>query len=88
MFVSMFYGTYDVEDNLFTSFYDLESKGLMLGVMPEAKYPQHEIEIEIEADDFILMITDGVTDLRKQGYLNPCDVIKKSCFMEAFDNEC
>lgn len=74
MFVSIFYGTYDVEDNLFTSFYDLESKGLMLGVMPEAKYPQHEIELE--ADDFILMITDGVTDLRKQGDLDLCDVIK------------
>lgn len=91
MFVSMFYGTYDVEDNLFTygsaghepaiyykaseqTFYDLESKGLLLGVMPEVKYPQYEIELE--DNDFILMITDGVTDFRKQGDLDPRDVIK------------
>ena len=91
MFVSMFYGTYDMEDNLFTygsaghepaiyykareqTFYDLESKGLLLGVMPEVKYPQHEIELE--DNDFILMITDGVTDFRKQGDLDPRDVIK------------
>jgi phosphoserine phosphatase RsbU/P len=91
MFVSMFYGTYDVEKNLFTYgsaghepaiyynareqvFYDLESKGLLLGVMPEVKYSQYEIELEDE--DLILMITDGVTDFRKQGDLDPRDVIK------------
>ena len=91
MFVSMFYGTYEIESSQFTygsaghepaihycaskqSFYDLESKGLLLGVMPEVKYPQYEIEME--DNDFILMMTDGVTDFRKQGELDPRDVIK------------
>jgi len=91
MFVSMFYGTYEVESSQFTygsaghepaiyycaskqSFYDLESKGLLLGVMPEVKYPQYEIEMK--KNDFILMMTDGVTDFRKQGELDPRDVIK------------
>lgn len=92
MFVSMFYATYDINGNVFTygsaghepaiyycareqTFYDLESKGLLLGVMPEVKYPQHELSLE--ENDFILMITDGVTDFRKQGKLDPRDVIKK-----------
>ncbi|WP_274308350.1 PP2C family protein-serine/threonine phosphatase [Solibacillus daqui] len=92
MFVSMFYGTYDVENSLFTygsaghepaiyycaseqTFYDLESKGLLLGVMPEVNYPQYEIEMG--DNDFILMITDGVTDFRKRGDIDPRDVIKK-----------
>ena len=91
MFVSMFYGTYDIDESVFTygsaghepaiyynarekTFYDLESKGLLLGVLPEVKYPQYEIELE--EDDFIVMITDGVTDFRKQGELDPRDVIK------------
>lgn len=91
MFVSMFYGTYDIGKNIFTygsaghepaiyycarehAFYDLESKGLLLGVMPEVKYPQ--FEIQLEENDFILMVTDGVTDFRKQGELDPRDVIK------------
>ena len=91
MFVSMFYGTYDIAKSLFTygsaghepalyycareqRFYDLESKGLLLGVMPEVKYPQYEIELQ--KDDFIVMITDGVTDFRKQGDLDPRDVLK------------
>ncbi|MEG0380683.1 MAG: PP2C family protein-serine/threonine phosphatase, partial [Kurthia sp.] len=92
MFVSMFYGTYDIEKSLFTygsaghepaiyynsheqKFYDLESKGLLLGVMSEVKYLQYDIELEV--NDFILMITDGVTDFRKQGDLDPRNVIKE-----------
>ena len=91
MFVSMFYGTYDIQESIFTygsaghepaiyycareqQFYDLESKGLLLGVMPEVKYPQ--FEIELEEHDFIIIITDGVTDFRKQGDLDPRDVVK------------
>ena len=42
--------------------------------MPEVKYPQYEIQLE--DGDFIVMITDGVTDFRKQGELHPRDVIK------------
>lgn len=95
MFVSMFYGTYDIKRSIFTygsaghepaiyycareqRFYDLESKGLLLGVMPEVKYPQYEIKME--KHDFILMITDGVTDFRKQGELDPRDIIKNLAF--------
>ncbi|MBD8038278.1 PP2C family protein-serine/threonine phosphatase [Solibacillus sp. A46] len=91
MFVSMFYGTYNVENGKFTygsaghepslyynsskrTFFDLESKGLLLGVMPEVKYPQYEVQLE--EGDFIVMMTDGVTDFRKQGELDPRDVIK------------
>lgn len=92
MFVSMFYGTYDIRNSKFTygsaghepalyycarekKFYDLESKGLLLGVMPEVKYPQ--FEIELEEHDFLVMMTDGVTDFREQGDENPRDIIKK-----------
>jgi len=91
MFVSMFYGTYNIKESKFTygsaghepaiyynarekTFFDLESKGLLLGVMPEVTYPQHDIYLE--ENDFIIMITDGVTDFRKQGELDPRDVIK------------
>ena len=92
MFVSMFYGTYDIKENIFTygsaghepaiyynsrdqKFYDLESRGLLLGVMSEVKYRQYKIHLE--ENDFILMITDGVTDFRKQGDLDPRNVIKE-----------
>lgn len=92
MFVSMFYGTYDIEKSKFTygsaghepsfyynareqTYYDLESKGLLLGVMPEVKYSQ--FEVELGEKDFIVMITDGVTDFRKQGELEPRNLIKK-----------
>ena len=39
---------------------DLESKGLLLGVMPEVKYSQ--FKAELGEKDFIVMITDAVTD--------------------------
>lgn len=80
MFVSMFYGRYDLENDIFTfgsaghepAFYynskeqrftDLDSKGLLLGVLPEMKYTQNDIHLS--ENDFIIMVTDGVTELRK-----------------------
>ena len=91
MFVSMFYGRLDVAQGIFTygsaghepalhykasedKFYALESKGLLLGVMPEVKYPQ--FEIEVDEGDFIVMMTDGVTEFRKQEDLDSREVIE------------
>ena len=91
MFVSMFYGTYDIAESIFTygsaghepalyycaqeqKFFDLESKGLLLGVMPEVRYPQYEFELQ--EGDFIVMITDGVTDFNKQGDIDPRGIIR------------
>ncbi|WP_332646317.1 PP2C family protein-serine/threonine phosphatase [Lysinibacillus sp. 54212] len=79
MFVSMFFGRFDIAKNIFTygsaghepalfykasenTFYSLEAKGLLLGVMPEVKYPQ--FEVKLGDGDFIVMLTDGVTDFR------------------------
>src|SRR5690606_10390018 len=80
MFVSMIYGRYDLENNIFTfgsaghepalyykakeeTFVDLDSSGLLLGIMPESKYPQKDIHLS--ENDFIIMFTDGVTELRQ-----------------------
>lgn len=81
MFVSMFYGRYDVKEEVFTyssaghepaihyiaaedRFESLRASGLLLGVMPDVTYEQKEVKI---ADgDFIVMLTDGVTEFRNQ----------------------
>ncbi|MEO4054908.1 PP2C family protein-serine/threonine phosphatase [Solibacillus sp. CAU 1738] len=90
MFVSMFYGRFDIVNDLFTygsaghepalyyssvedTFYDLESKGLLLGVMPEVKYPQ--FEVQLQNNDFIIMMTDGVTEFRKDETINSREII-------------
>jgi phosphoserine phosphatase RsbU/P len=92
MFVSMFYGRYDIESNIFTygsaghepalyykadenKFHSLESKGLLLGIMPEVKYPQYDIQLN--EGDFILMMTDGVTEFRKKMELDAREIIEK-----------
>lgn len=79
MFVSMFYGRYDVETSTFaygsaghepalhydaaTGVYtELEAKGLLLGVLPEGNYQQREIQLN--TDDLVIMMTDGVTEIR------------------------
>lgn len=91
MFVSMFFGRFDVVQNIFTygsaghepalyykasenQFYSLESKGLLLGVMPEVKYPQ--FEIKLEDGDFIVMMTDGVTEFREQKDIDSREIIE------------
>lgn len=91
MFVSMFFGRLDIKNGIFTygsaghepalyykagekRFQDLESKGLLLGVMPEVKYPQ--FDIALEEGDFIVMMTDGVTEFRKQADLDSREVIE------------
>lgn len=91
MFVSMFFGRFDVVHNIFTygsaghepalyykssenKFYSLESKGLLLGVMPEVKYPQ--FEVKLEEGDFIVMMTDGVTEFRNQEHIDSREFIE------------
>ena len=90
MFVSMFYGRYDIQTSRFSYasaghepalryhakedvFYELEAKGLLLGVLPEVKYLHYEITLE--AGDMVVMMTDGVTEFRKNEELNAREVI-------------
>ncbi|WP_144513681.1 PP2C family protein-serine/threonine phosphatase [Bacillus sp. FJAT-22090] len=85
MFISMFYGKYDTSKSEFTyasaghepplfycakscSFSELQAKGLLLGVIPNVKYEQHSIILD--KGDFIVMMTDGVTECRsKEGFI-------------------
>lgn len=85
MFISMFYGKYDTEKSEFTyasaghepplfycskssSFSELQAKGLLLGVIPNVKYEQHSIILN--QGDFVVMMTDGVTECRsKEGFI-------------------
>ena len=95
MFVSSFYGRYDIEHGVFTygsaghepalyfsakneSYYDLNSKGLLLGVMPEVKYPQ--FTIQFEENDFIMIVTDGVTELKNYDVIESRNLLKKIAF--------
>lgn len=79
MFISMFYGRYDVVQSNFTyasaghepallyrakeqDFIELESEGLLLGVLPDV----HNMEknIILNKDDMVIIMTDGVTECR------------------------
>lgn len=79
MFVSMFYGRYDVEKSIFSygsaghepalyyeaatdTYHELSAKGLLLGILPEGNYQQQEIQLM--EDDLVIMMTDGVTEIR------------------------
>ena len=90
MFVSMFYGRYDIHNSRFSyasaghepalhyhskedAFYELEAKGLLLGVLPEVKYSHYEITLE--AGDMVVMMTDGVTEFRTNEELDARKVI-------------
>ena len=91
MFVSMFYGRYDIQQGIFTygsaghepaiyynskedKFYDLDAKGLLLGVLPEVHYSQNHLLLESE--DIIVIMTDGVTEFRKESHIIPQNIIK------------
>lgn len=79
MFISMFYGQYCADESLFTyasaghepalhyqaetdRFVELDAKGLLLGVQPNVTY--EEKSIVLASGDFIVMMTDGVTESR------------------------
>ena len=87
MFISMFYGRFNVEDSIFTyataghepalfynsregKFSELHAKGLLLGVVANVKYEQHQVAME--TGDFVVMMTDGVTECRSdEGFIDP-----------------
>lgn len=60
-------------------FKDIESKGLVLGVNPDASYVQDELNLE--KGDIIILLTDGVTECRRDNQFidrtEVIDVIKK-----------
>ncbi|MGN7942539.1 PP2C family protein-serine/threonine phosphatase [Metabacillus sp. 22489] len=81
MFITMFYGMYNIEKHIFTyasaghepgfyyfaekdTFEDLNSKGLVLGVNKQVTYERYERQIEV--GDMIVLLTDGVTELRTE----------------------
>jgi len=81
MFISMFYGKYNSEDTTFSyasaghepalhfdcrtdKFSELDAKGLLLGVKPDAQYEEHSVVLK--DGDFIVMMTDGVTETRTE----------------------
>lgn len=81
MFISMFYGKYDPLTSVFSyasaghepamlfkksteSFQELDAKGLLLGVQSSVHY--EERSVVLEAGDFVVMMTDGVTESRTE----------------------
>ncbi|TQR21455.1 PP2C family protein-serine/threonine phosphatase [Psychrobacillus vulpis] len=92
MFISMFYGRYETTESMFTyasaghepplfysaknnEFTELQAKGLLLGVIPNVKYEQHSIVLE--KGDFIVIMTDGVTECRsKEGFIEQKKVME------------
>ena len=82
MFITMMYGFYDTNIHRFSmasaghepgflyraeadEFEDLEAKGLVLGVSPKVNY--EEIIHDIQVGDFIVLLSDGVTECRIDG---------------------
>ncbi len=62
---------YNAKEN---TFYSLEAKGLLLGILPEIKYSYNEIPLEEQ--DVVVIMTDGVTEFRGQhDELNSREVI-------------
>lgn len=77
MFITMFYTQYFPEESRMVyasaghepgfyycaktdSFEEIDAKGLLLGVLPDSEYPQYETYLE--KDDFVVLLTDGVTE--------------------------
>lgn len=92
MFISMFYGRIDIERCCFTfasaghepallyraaedRFEFLEARGVLLGVDPSAVFEQHEVTLD--EGDFIVIMTDGVTESRtKEGFISQETLLK------------
>lgn len=92
MFISMFYGKYDPTTSVFSyasaghepallfkasegRFLELDAKGLLLGVQSTVNY--EERSVALEKGDFIIMMTDGVTETRTEAGFIEEDLIKK-----------
>lgn len=96
MFISMFYGKFDARDSSFSYasaghepalmykasegiFTELDAKGLLLGVQKNVSY--EERSVVLEAGDFIVMMTDGVTETRTEdGFID--DEVIRSIMLE------
>lgn len=80
MFITMFYGTYNPNAHEFIyasaghepgfvyrantkQFREIEAKGLVLGVDKQVTY--REYSLELEREDMIILLTDGVTECRQ-----------------------
>ena len=90
MFISMFYGKYNKTNNEFTygsaghepallyrasedRFVELDAKGLLLGIRKDVEFQQQSVQLN--SGDFIVMLTDGVTEGRNaEGFIEE-DVI-------------
>ncbi|WP_342514271.1 PP2C family protein-serine/threonine phosphatase [Sporosarcina sp. FSL K6-1522] len=90
MFISMFYGKYHAENANFSyasaghepallyraidgTFTELDAKGLLLGVQSDVVY--EERSVVLEEGDFVVMMTDGVTEVRTEnGFLGSDDL--------------
>lgn len=86
MFISMFYGKYVKNTNTFTfgsaghepallyraaedRFVELDAKGLLLGIRKDVEFQQKSVELH--PGDFIVMLTDGVTEGRNaEGFID------------------
>ncbi|WP_318618058.1 PP2C family protein-serine/threonine phosphatase [Sporosarcina sp. YIM B06819] len=91
MFISMFFGKYDARDSSFCygsaghepalmykastgQFTELGAKGLLLGINAEVAY--EEKSVVLEEGDLIVMMTDGVTEVRTDAGFIDSQVIK------------
>lgn len=55
------------------TFYSLEAKGLLLGVLPEIKYSYNKISLKEQ--DIVIIMTDGVTEFRAHDDVNSREMI-------------
>jgi sigma-B regulation protein RsbU (phosphoserine phosphatase) len=90
MFITMFYGIYDTNSNEFTyssaghepgfhysskeeEFYDINPTGLVLGVDKSIKYKEYRQNIE--QNDMIILLSDGVTESRtEEGFIERYEI--------------
>ncbi|RKQ30933.1 PP2C family protein-serine/threonine phosphatase [Oceanobacillus halophilus] len=60
-------------------FEELKTKGLALGVLPDVQY--QEYRVDLDQDDMVIFLTDGVTECREEGQFievdEVLDVIKR-----------
>lgn len=67
---------YNAKKDIFT---EIETKGLVLGVLPDSVYEQYELQIN--SGDMVVLLTDGVTECRQGerfiGREEVLDVIKR-----------
>lgn len=54
-------------------FYEINAKGLVLGVLPDAKYKQYEMVMK--KGDMIVLLTDGVTECRSGDHFIEIDEV-------------